>query len=221
MKSVFHQHLLDRYIQAYKLADHLNADLLGCLDVYQFEANQQIFSALTEQTHLYFLVEGKAQISYYLANGKRSIIMMITPLSTIGDMELLGDDPVGMDVVTTEKSTVLGMTKTDALRYGYDDARFLRFLLCYMSDKLRTSGVYQLTADLPLLNRVANYVLSLPLVDNTIAVEEKVIIADLLGTTVRHLNRTIKALEDEGVIKWQKEEVIVHNLCQLQIYGEL
>ena len=75
----------------------------------------------------------------YLANGKHSIIMMITPFSIVGDMELFEDKKLQMNVITTETSIFLGIRKPDALQYGYDDSRFLRFIIRYMSHKLFTN----------------------------------------------------------------------------------
>ena len=221
MPSLGQQHLIKKYIQQYALSEHLNADLLRCLQVYQFKPEQAIYTALMEQTHLYFLVEGKAQVSYYLANGKQSIIMIITPFSVVGDMEFLDDEPVQLNVIATETSTFLGIRKSDALQYGYDDARFLRFIIQYMSQKLRVSGQYQLSYDVPLINRVAMYLLKQPIQGACITVEGKTLVADCLGTTIRHLNRVIKTLETGGIIEWQKHKVLVRNMAKLQAYGEL
>lgn len=221
MPSASQQQPLDQYIDKYKLKEHLNADLLRCLRVYHFEPQQSIYTALTEQTHLYFLVEGKAQISYYLASGKRSIIMIITPFSIIGDMEILDDDEVQMNVITTETSILLGIQKADALQYGYDDAPFLRFIIRYMSVKLRHTGFYQLASDMPLINRVSAYLLGQPMTDHQIAVESKTLIADLLSTTPRHLNRVIKLLEDDQIICWEKGKVSILDISRLESCGEL
>ena len=221
LQSLAQEHLLKRYIQQYMLKDHLNDNLLACLQVYQFKPEQAVYTALSDQTHLYFLVEGKAQVSYYLANGKQSIIMIITPFSVVGDMEFLGDHPVQMNVIATEISTFLGIRKSDALKYGYDDARFLRFIIQYMSHKLRISGQYQLSYDVPLINRVALYLLSQPINNTCITVENKTIIADFLGTTTRHLNRVIKILENDSLIQWDRGKVVILDLPKLQCYGEL
>jgi len=221
MQSLAHQHLLDKYIQEYDLKDHFNADLLRCLQVYRFKPQQAIYTALSEQTHLYFLVEGKAQVSYYLGSGKQSIIMIITPFSVVGDMEFLSDNPVQMNVIASETSTFLGIRKSDALTYGYDDARFLRFIIQYMSDKLCVSGQYQVSYDVPLINRVALHLLSQPVVEDHILVESKTIISDFLGTTPRHLNRIIKTLENKQIIRWDKHQVSILDLCKLKSYGEL
>lgn len=221
MQSASQQHNLNKYIDAYNLKEHLNDDLLSCLRVYHFEPQQAVFTALTEQTHLYFLVEGKAQISYYLANGKRSIIMIITPFSIVGDMEIFDDDEVQLNVITTEASILLGIRKADVLQYGYDDAPFLRFIIRHMSAKLRDTGFYQLASDMPLINRVSAYLLGQPMTDNQIAVESKTLIADFLSTTPRHLNRVIKLLEDDQIIRWERGKVIILDLSKLESCGEL
>ena len=86
--SLSTQHLLSKYIDQYNLATHFNADLLRSLRVYQFEAQQQIYSAQTELTRMYFLVQGKVQVSHYLPDGKRSIIAFIQPFNVLGDIEV-------------------------------------------------------------------------------------------------------------------------------------
>ena len=221
MPTPSQQHLIDKYVAKYDLKMHLNADLLRCLRVYQFEACKTFIAAGTEQTHLYFLVNGKAQVGYDLVTGKRSIIMVITPFAVIGDMEFFKDEKLHMNVTTTEPSVVLGIRKTDALHYGYDDPRFLRFIIQYMSHKLQVSGFYQLSYDLPLLNRVAAYLLNQPVTNNMIHIESKAIVADLLGSTVRHLNRTIQKLEEEYIIRWDRQHVFIQDRDKLQSYGEL
>lgn len=215
------QHLLTKYIDQYALDAHLNADLLRSLHVYQFDAEQEVYTAKDELEHLYFLVYGKVQVSYYLANGKRSIIAMISPFSVIGDIELFEDKPLQLDVISTETSIFLGIKKADVVQYGYHDPQFLRFIIHHLSRKLRGSGYNQLSHDLPLINRLANYLLIQPINENIITLESKVIIADLLGTTARHLNRIIKTLEDEGIITWEKNRVTVNNMAKLKSYGEL
>lgn len=221
MPSLANQQVLDHYIDQYALQEHLNPALLRCLRAYQFEPQEMICTAFTEQTHLYFLVKGKAQVSYYLPNGKRSIIMMIMPFEIVGDMEFFEDARFQMDVIAVEPSIFLGISKPDALHYGYDDPPFLRFIIRYLSNKLRVSGFHQLSYDLPLINRVAIYLLNQPLNGNTVHTESKTLLADLLGTTTRHLNRTINTLESDGVIRWQKQTVTILDRDTLKSYGEL
>lgn len=219
--SLSTQHLLTKYIEKYALDRHFNADLLRALQVYQFEAGQEVYTAKSELEHLFFLVHGKAQVSYYLATGKRSIIAMITPFTIIGDIELFEDKKLQLNVITTETSIFLGIKKADVVQYAYHDPQFLRFIIHHLSRKLRGSGYTQLSYDLPLINRLANYLLIQAIADNVIILENKTIIADLLGTTARHLNRVIKTLEDENIITWVKNKVIIKDMPKLKSYGEL
>ena len=221
MTSPVQQHFLKQYIEQFSLTEHLNADLLSCLRVFQFSSQQPIINALTKQTHLYFLVEGKAQISYYLSNGRRSIILMITPFAVVGDMELFEDNELQMNVIATEASIFLGIRKSDVMQFGYNDPRFLRFIIHYMSQKLRSTGFHQLSYDLPLINRLGLYLLSQPCTNNTIVIESKSLIADLLGTTARHLNRVIQTMENDDIIQWQRNQVNILDMTKLQSFGEL
>lgn len=221
MSFISKQALLEYYISTFSLAKSLNQDLLNCLSIHYFQADQSIYKAQTEQIHLYFLVSGKAQVSYYLSNGKRSIVAMITPFSVIGDMELLENSILQLDVITTQACTLLAIKRSDVLRYGYDDPHFLRFIIESMGQKLRGSGYKQLSYDLPLKNRLAIYLIGKFHAETTIQVENKTIIADLIGTSPRHLNRIIKKLEDESIIQWQRNSVNILNVSKLQAFAEI
>lgn len=219
--SLSTQYLLTKYIKQYALDSHLNADLLRCLRVYQFQPQEQIYTAQTKLENMYFLVHGKVQVGYYLLDGKRSIVTFIQPFNIIGDIEIFKEDPLTMDVITTENSILLGLRKADVLQYGYDDPHFLRFLLHYMSSKLRGRGFTVLGNSLPLINRLALYLFNQPIDSNIITVENKSLIADFLGTSTRHLNRVIKTLEDEEIIRWQKNQVTVLAIDKLRSFGEI
>lgn len=219
--SLSEQHILNNFIDRYDLRSWLNEALLQRLRLYSFEPGQEVYIAKNELDRMYFLVQGKAQVSYYLANGKRSIIAMISPFSVIGDIELFEDKPLQLDVIATEKCLLLGLNKADVKAFGYDDPVFLRFMIHHLSRKLRGSGYLQLSYDLPLVNRVANYLLVQPETEGIIHTESKEIIADLLGTSLRHLNRVIKTLEDEEILIREKGRITVKNREKLKAYGEL
>ena len=222
MQNPTKQHLLQKYIAQYQLSQHLNENLLRCLRVVQFSEQQPVYIADTEQHALYFLVDGKAQVNYYLANGKRSILTLITPFSVIGDIELFEDMLLQLNVTTTETSTFLAIDKTDVMHYGYNDPIFLRFLLHHMGRKLQGSGYTQVASDLPLINRLAIYLLAQATDENGHLIPEtKPLIADLIGTTPRHLNRVIKALEDNTVLHWGKDHIRILNQEKLQAYSEI
>src|SRR5215213_6509905 len=133
--------LRSHYIQKFSLDAHLNRDLLRCLRVYQFPTQSQLYVQTDELTTLYFLVSGKLQVGHDHANGKQAVLAMLRPLTVIGDLELFTADTITTTIITLEPCVLLGIEKSLVMRYGYDDPRFLRFMIHNLTDKLYKSGI--------------------------------------------------------------------------------
>ncbi|HEX3051759.1 MAG TPA: Crp/Fnr family transcriptional regulator [Aggregatilineaceae bacterium] len=188
-----------RYIRAFALDQHLNQDLLRCLKVYQYAPQVEFYVQTDEQTIIYLLVAGKVQINHYHANGKLSVLAMMTPLAVIGDLELFSYEAIKTNVITLEESVLLGIEKGFALKYGADDPRFLRFIIQHLTAKLYQTSRIHTGNVLPLIKRLAAYLLEQD--EDVIALSSKSHLAGLLGTTPRHLNRVLNTLADEGSIQ--------------------
>ncbi|HEX2619583.1 MAG TPA: Crp/Fnr family transcriptional regulator [Phototrophicaceae bacterium] len=213
--------LIEQHVRDFALRDHLNPDLLRCLRLFQFPAQVELYSQTGEQKWLYFLVTGKVQVTYYHLNGKESILALLTPLALIGDLELFTQMDIETTVLTAEASTLLGIEKAFALRYGYDDSRFLRFVIQNLTAKLYGSSHIQIQQSLPLISRIAVYLLSQPVMSGEVVTLESVAhLAGLMGTTNRHLNRVVRQLVIEGLITRQKNRVRILNRVGLMKYAE-
>lgn len=208
--------LCQHYIQKFALHEHLNADLLRGLRLYQLPAQAPLYVQTEELTTLYFLVAGKAQVGHDHLNGKQAVLAMLTPLTVIGDLELFTDDKVTTTITTFEPTVLLGIEKALVMRYGYDDPRFLRFIIHHLTIKLSQSGVIQVGQVMPLISRFAAYLLA---GNDSQTLPPKAHLAGLLGTTVRHLNRVIQQLQTEGVIRLDNRTLIILKHDQLIAYS--
>lgn len=210
---------LPLYIDHFHLADHLNPDLLRRLHVFQYPTGTAIFAQSGEQQMLYWLVAGKLQVNILHPNGKYSVLAFLTPLAMVGDLELFGDEATQTNVICTEPSTLLGLAKADVLQFGYDDPRFLRLVITHLSAKLTATSHLQSRAVLPLVYQLAAYLLNQPTrADGKIVLESKADLAAMLGTTSRHLNRTLRHLESEGIIQLEGKTLILLDLTALRQY---
>lgn len=204
------------YVDQFALHEHLNADLLRCLRLTELPAQAELMMQTDELTTLYFLVAGKAQVGHDHINGKQAVLAMLTPLTVIGDLELFTNDTVKTTVIALEKSVFLGIEKPLVMRYGYNDPRFLRFIIQNLSSKLYQTSFIQIGQMLPLVSRFAAYLLDR---DNAL-LPPKSHLAGLFGTTLRHLNRVIKQLETEDVIRIDNRRLTILNRAQLEIYAQ-
>lgn len=193
---------IQHYIARYNMADFLNENLLDNLQLFHFPAYTNIYIEQQEQHFLYFLVQGNVQCSHYHLNGKLAVIAVSSPFAAIGDLEILSEERVYSNVVATQDTIMLGIAREIVHRYGAHDPRFLRFLLDQVRQKLYRTNTLQASQTLPVINRLAVYVLTQAAngAHDGVLLPGKEELGSLLGTTTRHLNRVLKELVESGAI---------------------
>jgi CRP/FNR family transcriptional regulator, putaive post-exponential-phase nitrogen-starvation regulator len=213
---------LEHYIQQFALDQHLNRDMLRCLQVVQFAPQVEIYSQAAEQIYIYFLVAGKIQVNYAHPNGKLSVLADVLPFAVIGDLELFTYDDIKTNVLTLENTTLLRLEKIFALKYGYDDPRFLRLVIRNLTTKLYGSSLVVTRNALPLVSQFADYLLEQPTsTDGKILLEHKRHIANKLGATIRHFNRILKKLQTENIIQLSGNTLEILDRERLEQYTEI
>ncbi|MGB1289310.1 MAG: Crp/Fnr family transcriptional regulator, partial [Aggregatilineales bacterium] len=187
--------LIEDYVTQFNMRDFLNDDLLQHLQLFRFLAYSNIYLEQDEQHFFYFLVEGQVQCSHYHLNGTLSVIAISQPFAAIGDVEILNQERVNSNVIAIDDVIMLGIAADVVNHYGAEDPRFLRFLIDQLRQKLYKTNALQMNAVLPVINRLALYILSQPVDDDgLITLPGKEELAALMGTTTRHLNRVLKSL---------------------------
>ncbi len=193
---------LQEYIERFQLAEHLNSDLLRSLRLYRLDEERELNLSDRDQARLYFLVAGSVYVSYDHLDGTRSAIGTITPLALIGELDLFIDDPnLRLGITTAEPSIFLYIERDFALRYGYNDPRFLRLVINNLSTKLIRSTLILRHNVLPLSGQVAALLITQTSDgSNRLRLQSKTYLAELVGTTTRHLNRILNSFAAEGLI---------------------
>lgn len=193
---------IQRYVAQFGLTRFLNENLLDHLQLFHFPVYSPIYIEQDEQHYLYFLVEGQVQCSHYHPNGKLAVIALSEPFAAIGDLEIMSDARVKSNVIATQETTMLGIDSVVVERYGANDPRFLHFLIEQLRDKLIKSDALQVNYVMPVINRLAVYLLAQPAANASGAVlmPDKESLASLMGTTTRHLNRVLRELVEDGAI---------------------
>src|SRR4051812_29115933 len=108
---------LPEYIEQFQLGDHLNADLLRCLQLYRLDADRDLKLDDPKLARLYFLVAGSLYVGYDHLDGTRSSIGILTPLALIGELDLFVEPNLRLNITTAEPSTFLYIESDFALRY--------------------------------------------------------------------------------------------------------
>ncbi len=207
---------IEHYISKFEMARFLNDDLLAHLRLFHFPPYSHVYVEEDEQHYLYFLVEGQVQCNHYHLNGKLAVIALSKPFAAIGDMEILSDVRVLSNVIATQDTMMLGIARSIVERYGADDPRFLRFLIDQLRHKLYETNALQMNQILPVINRLALYILAHTSADDVIMPPDKEDLASLLGTTSRHLNRVLKELVEAGIISADYPLIHIYNRPALE-----
>ena len=212
---------LQYYISMYDMDSFMNNDMLACLQVFRFAPYTNVYLEGDEQHMMYFLVEGQVQCSHYHQSGKLAVFAVNDPFAAIGDFEIFTERKVKSNVITIRNTTLLGIERVFVDRYGQDDPRFLHFLLDQLRDKLYRTNNLQMSHVLPLISRLAVYLLSRPTnEDDRVTLPGKEELASMMGATSRHLNRVIKELVEEGAISTEYPFMQILDRSALEAYAE-
>lgn len=213
MRIVWDNNLLKHYINKHNLENIFDKDIWESAQLHFYEKDEFIFEAESSLRYYYLLVDGKIKISYLFENGKSMILKFYKEFNTIGDLELLKNMPIRCNVEAVEDTFLIALP-SDILRGKYfNNVKFLRHLAESLSEKLyATINNSSYNFIYPLANRLASYLVE-HITDRKYIILNSSMeeIAEFLGTTYRHLNRTFKELEAEKIIKCDNKTVYILN----------
>lgn len=200
-----------KYYEALNLKRFFSEETLDHCEVKIFHKGEKICESEMPINSLYFFVEGRAMVYFAVENGRQLLLTFHEPLQLFGDLELLEETNLSTNTVEAIGTcTCLALNRDYVLEVLAKDAIFLKELSLSLGRKLgrviRNSALNQLS---PLENRVASYIL---------ATEEKGVfsgnmsqIADQLGTSFRHLHRTLQRFCEQGLLEKNKTRYTLKN----------
>lgn len=225
MKKLTDSNLLKFYINKYSLHNYLNKNLLNYLEIHTFNKNEFLCALNEKLFYMYFLVDGKYKVTSLLSTGKSLLLCFNTPLSIMGDIELIENPYADCNVQALESCICLALPLDKIKEYGYNDPIFLRFIISSLQKKLRRNSSYMsINVLYPIENRFASYLISsLPSKSSEeifVDIDGINNLADLLGSSYRHLNRVIKNLSDKGIISKNKNTIEILNINKLKALAQ-
>lgn len=218
MKRILNKNLLDNYIVKYDIEQKFDKDLINIMELHFYEKDEFIYDVDAIQEYYYLLVDGKIKISYIFENGKSMLLKFYTPFNTIGDLELLKNKPIACQIEAVQDTYLIAIP-TYIIRSSYlDNPKFLRHLVESLGEKLyATINNSSYNFVYPLINRLSSYLVEHLTDKNYIVLNSSFLdIAQFLGTTYRHLNRTIKELEEKSIIKCKDKTIYILDESKLR-----
>lgn len=223
MKIINDDRKLNEYIERFKLDQVFETDIRKHMTLIQFERNETILEEDQHMENFYFIVEGKAKIFRRSSNGKSVLLRFTRPLSELGSLEFLHQARVAhTEVEAVFKTVIISIPFNIIETVCARDVAFLKYIINRLSHKLDTlSKSASMNVTYPFKNRFASYLISITRINQIDRVDEinfdkLTELATYLGTSYRHLNRTIEELRKEGIIEKQNHKIIIKDYDQLK-----
>ncbi|MWV42344.1 cyclic nucleotide-binding domain-containing protein [Paenibacillus sp. HJL G12] len=206
MKMIRDTDLLQTQIQQFDMMSLFTSPNGIPFELRCYEQDELILQEGERMDAILFLVEGKVKISSSVQTGKALLLLFCEPFAIMGDIELIQKVTVQSQVEAVERVYCVAIPFTYIYDHLIGDPKFLMSLLTHVTYKLQTcttASRVNLLASVE--NRFASYLLTTLQEENEFGKEIRTNntqeIADLIGTTSRHLNRVILKLSDQGLIR--------------------
>ncbi|MFJ7755108.1 Crp/Fnr family transcriptional regulator [Peribacillus muralis] len=223
MKKINDSSAIPGYLDQFQLNRVFSEETKRKLSLYQFEKGEVLCSRGEDIQHMYFLVKGKVKIFTTSPEGKSLIVRFKTPFAVFGDVEYIKEMHVLHTVEAVSEGKVVCVHFDDLRSMETKRAEFLHFLLEIITQKFFTeSHATSLNRLHPVETRLASYLLSLSsegdgsMFHKEMGTSNLTEVADLIGTSYRHLNRVIQKLCEEGIIKRKQGALYIVDLSKLR-----
>ena len=204
MNKVKDFNLINKYINIHNIGNLFNSDIKENLELLFFDKRELIFKKGDEINYLMFFVGGKAKVYMTLENGKFLLLDFYKELDTLGDLELVTNDVSSCNVEAIEPCVCIGIPIKLIKNMYCKDINLLNFLCNSLGEKLkRSSRNSSINLLYPLENRLASYIISIGVKEENKYFkfdETLTIISELLGTSYRHLLRTLNTLCEKKIL---------------------
>ncbi|MEE4567431.1 cyclic nucleotide-binding domain-containing protein [Paenibacillus polymyxa] len=216
MREIQDQEQLKYFLHLHQLESILYEPLHPYLSLYRLEQGEKLCLQGDAIEHLYILVQGKVKIFTSSTEGKTLILCFKTPIEVIGDVEYIRNSHVINTVEAVSPIYVIGVHHQWMNKYGRDYAPLLQFLLDIVTRKFcLDSDFSSFNLMYPVEVRLASYLLSVSFDESNSAFHEElrasslVDVANLIGTSYRHLNRVIRKMIEEGLVERAKGYIVI------------
>jgi len=215
--------MISAFLQKYELDEIFKPVGTEQFDLLHVPKGRIICSKGDEISNLYVLVEGKVKIYTTTLDDKRLILRFQEALGLIGDIEFIQGTPVLHTIEASTECCFITIPYVVLRKTAINDPQFLTFLLDIVTKRFRAkTDAATLNLLYPVEVRVASYLLSTKADDERLLYHEEAKdssmtdIADMIGTSYRHLNRVLKKLCNEEVIEKAGGQIFIKNIKMLR-----
>lgn len=218
MRKITDKILLDQYINKCNIKKIFDDEVLKFVQLHFYEKEEFILESGEHLEYYYLLVEGKVKVYYPFENGKSMLLKFYKDFIAIGDLELLKNIPLLCDVDAVEDTYLIAIPSAILREKCFNNVKFLHHLVDSLSEKLYgTINNSSYNFVYPLINRLSSYLVEHLIDEECIILNSSYVdIAQFLGTTYRHLNRTLKEMESKSIIKCDDKKIYILDIDELR-----
>lgn len=186
------------------------------MQVENLSGGERLLAQGDDSEALYLLVEGKLKISMLSPEGKRLILAFKSPFDLVGDIEYVQDCPLINTVEAVSDTRVIRIPYKVLRKEMDNNAAWLGFLLKTITRKFEIKS-YAMNFNLlyPVDVRLASYLLSMTPTQPRLDATSLVDMADLIGTSYRHLNRVLLQFQQAGWITKKRGKITILDRASL------
>ena len=229
MKKIEDSFIIENYYNELNMQNIFMDDMKSDMRLLKFDKHEYLSREDEDLEYLLFFIQGKAKVFKTLPNGRNLLLAFYKPFRVIGDIEIVKNQSATGTIQALSTCYCLAIPMKKARLELTKDSKFLKFTFESLAEKLAAVSMNSsINLLYPLENRLASYINeSLVYGENEenlyIDFDENLInIADLLGSSYRHLLRTFNTLCKKGVLEREcgKYKVINKTLLK-ELAGDL
>jgi CRP/FNR family putative post-exponential-phase nitrogen-starvation transcriptional regulator len=216
MHRVKNSEKLMEYVRRYKMNNIFTEDMAPYFELLFYRKNEFMVKEGEEISYLLFLVDGKAKVFTSLSNGKSLLLCFYQGFKVLGDLEAVDRVKAVTNVEAIADTYCVGISYRYVRQFLLEDAKFLRYICTSLGGKLsRCSKNSSINLLYPLESRLASYIYTtgerVVKGDRTLICfnENLTEIAELLGTSYRHLLRTLSDFCDRKILTKEGSSYLV------------
>lgn len=183
--------------------------------IHVYEPGEFVCQESKTVTHLLLVLQGNAKVLNSLENGKQLLCCFYEPGSFMGDIELLMEE---FDAVSSVQAITtficLAIPITQNKKTIYEDLKFMQQISKGVAGKFkRTTKNFTHIILYPLEVRLCSYIDTC--VKDDLFSEKLTEVSEVLGTSYRHLLRSLNSLIEDGILQKEKQGYRIINRKEL------
>ncbi len=191
-KNINLKFLLDNVLTKHKIEE---------ISIQTFYRNESIIMESTSLNEIYFIISGKIKVFKEYENGKILLLQFVDGLCSMGDIEYINGLTYATGSVKAVNEVNLFRVRFETLKERYSRSfDFNDYMIKHLSKRLLSgTGKSNINLIYPLETRLASYILSMN-IESIVILNNLQDLSNNLGTSYRHLHRTLKVFTDKNII---------------------